>query len=121
MTGNPFLSPYYIGQPLKRSQHFTHLMGTAPTSVVCKPGQVEVTAENLDKLVAAKSTDLYKTTMLINNVATLAGMVIGGVHGYRRNNSSIGWAIGWGLLGAVTPFMTTGIAFAQGFTKGSKK
>lgn len=34
-------------------------------------------------------------------------------HGYIRNNGSIGWALGWGLLGLLgVPF-----ALAQGFAK----
>lgn len=37
-------------------------------------------------------------------------------HGYRRN-SSVGWAIGWGLLAGLTPPITLGIAIAEGFGK----
>lgn len=35
-------------------------------------------------------------------------------HGYKRNDS-IGWAIGWGLLGALFPIITIPVAVAQGF------
>jgi hypothetical protein len=37
-------------------------------------------------------------------------------HGYKRNDS-VGWAIGWGVLGALFPVITPTIAVAQGFAK----
>lgn len=44
------------------------------------------------------------------------GMGVAAFHGYRRNNS-VGWAIVWGLLGAVFPVITNVIAFAEGYAK----
>jgi hypothetical protein len=38
-------------------------------------------------------------------------------HGYKRNHGSIGWAIGWGLVGGLFPVISVGIAAAQGFGK----
>lgn len=49
-----------------------------------------------------------------------AGAGAGAYHGYKRNNS-VGWAIGWGILGAWFPLFTVPIAFAQGFGKRAKK
>jgi hypothetical protein len=46
----------------------------------------------------------------------VAGMAIGAYHGYKRNNS-VGWAIGWGLLGGLIPIIVIPIAFAQGIGK----
>lgn len=40
-------------------------------------------------------------------------------HGYKRNNS-IGWAIGWVLIGGLAPVIALPIAFAQGFAKRKK-
>jgi len=37
-------------------------------------------------------------------------------HGYKRNNS-VGWAIGWGVLGFLFPIITPAIALAQGYGK----
>lgn len=37
-------------------------------------------------------------------------------HGYRRNRS-VGWAIWWGVMGAMFPVITPVIAVAQGFGK----
>lgn len=38
-------------------------------------------------------------------------------HGYRRNRGSIGWTIGWFLLGNAFPVLVPAIALAQGFGK----
>jgi hypothetical protein len=46
--------------------------------------------------------------------ASIGGTAIGAYHGYKRNNGSIGWAIGWALLGGIFPIITVPIAFAQG-------
>lgn len=37
-------------------------------------------------------------------------------HGYKRNDS-VGWAIWWGVMGALFPVITPTIAVAQGFGK----
>lgn len=49
-------------------------------------------------------------------IASLAGTGLGAYHGYKRHDS-IGWAIGWGLLGGLFPIITIPVAFAQGFGK----
>ena len=38
-------------------------------------------------------------------------------HGYKRNNDSLGWALGWGFLGGMFPIVAPAIAFAQGLGK----
>lgn len=43
-----------------------------------------------------------------------AGTAVGAYHGYKRNDS-VGWAIGWALLGGAFPFIVIPVAFAQGF------
>ena len=43
-----------------------------------------------------------------------ASMAASAYHGYRRNES-IGWALWWGLMGAMFPVITPVIALAQGF------
>lgn len=42
-------------------------------------------------------------------------------HGYKRNNS-VGWGIWWGVMGALFPIITPGVALIEGFGKraGSK-
>jgi len=49
-------------------------------------------------------------------ILSMAGAALGAFHGYKRNDS-IGWAIGWGLLGSIAPIIVIPIAFAQGFGK----
>jgi len=41
-------------------------------------------------------------------------------HGYKRNNS-VGWAVWWGLMGAMFPIITPVIAVAQGYAKPAQK
>ncbi len=53
-------------------------------------------------------------------VLGLAGAAIGAYHGYKRNNS-VGWAIGWSLLGGIAPVIVIPVAFAQGIDKEKPK
>lgn len=52
-------------------------------------------------------------------VAATAAMAASAYHGYRRNEAAapVGWALWWGLWGALVPFITLPIAFAQGFAE----
>jgi hypothetical protein len=45
-----------------------------------------------------------------------AGAAAGAYHGYKRTGS-VGWAIGWALLGGMFPVITIPVALAQGFGK----
>ncbi len=47
-------------------------------------------------------------------LAGVAGAALGAYHGYKRNDS-VGWAIGWSLLGSIAPIIVIPIAFGQGF------
>lgn len=49
-------------------------------------------------------------------IASTASMAASAYHGYKRNDS-VGWAIGWGILGALFPVITPTIAVAQGYGK----
>jgi hypothetical protein len=46
-------------------------------------------------------------------LASVAGGVVGAYHGYKRNDS-VGWAIGWSLLGSLFPVIVIPVAYAQG-------
>lgn len=46
-------------------------------------------------------------------VAGVAGTALGAYHGYKRNNS-VGWAIGWAVLGGIFPVIVIPLAYAQG-------
>jgi hypothetical protein len=62
----------------------------------------------------------YPTLWKGYQVAAAAGGVLGAYHGYKRTES-IGWAIGWSLLGGLFPFITIPIAYAQGFGQRAKR
>ena len=49
-------------------------------------------------------------------VISTASMAASAYHGYKRNNS-VGWAIGWALLGGMFPVITIPVSLAQGFGK----
>jgi hypothetical protein len=60
-----------------------------------------------------------QTIAVIGWALTLGGTAAGAYHGYKRNNS-LGWAIGWALLGGLFPVITLSVAAAQGFGKRAK-
>jgi len=67
----------------------------------------------------APARDPGAPEVAISNTALLlstAGTVLGAYHGYKRNDS-VGWAIGWGLLGGMFPIFVVPIAVAQGYGK----
>lgn len=68
--------------------------------------------------VTASGLSLY--TMLWLGLS-LAGGGVGAYHGYKRNRGSVGWAIGWSLLGAWFPVIVIPVAFAQGLGKPAKR
>lgn len=66
---------------------------------------------------AGDGTDLFADLPSIPTwyrIFAAAGTVVGVYHGYKRNDS-VGWAIGWGLLGGLVPEFVIPIALAQGF------
>lgn len=50
-------------------------------------------------------------------VLQLASVAASAYHGARRNRGSFGWALGWGVLGAIFPIVTPIVAIAQGYAK----
>lgn len=50
-------------------------------------------------------------------ILSAASVGVSAYHGYKRNNGSIGWAIGWAMLGGLFPVITPAIALAQGLGK----
>lgn len=45
---------------------------------------------------------------------SVLGAATGAYHGYRRNDS-IGWALGWAVLGGLFPIVTIPVSLAQGY------
>jgi hypothetical protein len=69
-------------------------------------------------LNTAGAFDFPKPTAMtyVWEVVSAASVGISAYHGYKRNNS-VGWAIGWGLLGGMFPILVPTIALAQGLGK----
>jgi hypothetical protein len=57
----------------------------------------------------------------LGGILSLAGAGTGAYHGYKRNHESVGWAIGWGLLGGLVPIITIPVSLAQGFGQPKKE
>ncbi len=58
-------------------------------------------------------TALKRTLAIAYGLASIAGTGIGAYHGYKRNDS-VGWAIGWAMLGGLFPVIVIPVAYAQG-------
>ncbi len=64
----------------------------------------------IDDPMMGVMTTIYK-------LGSLAGGVVGAYHGYKRHRGSIGWAIGWSLLGGLFWPIALPVAYAQGVGK----
>lgn len=69
--------------------------------------------ENLDRKASLGATSMLPSFDLF----ALLGAGLGAFHGYKRNDESVPWAVGWGLLGLNFPILTTLAAFYEGFGK----
>lgn len=56
---------------------------------------------------------LWRNVWYAASAASFAASIY---HGYKRNDS-VGWAIWWGLMGALFPVVTPTVAVIQGFGK----
>ncbi len=87
---------------------FGELVSYQPTAVLgAEPGLAP--AEAPGPIARVLASPIYRLVSL----ASTAGLAF---HGYRRNES-VGWAIGWALLGGLAPVIAWPVAFAQGFGK----
>lgn len=59
------------------------------------------------------STSTIDSSIASSGLWSAAGAAIGAYHGYKRNKS-VGWALVWGMFGAISPIITSAVAFAQG-------
>jgi hypothetical protein len=69
-----------------------------------------------DTLTAGEFYREHPALVIVHSLLSTAGMVAGAYHGYKRNES-VGWAIGWALLGSMFPYITIPVSLAQGFGK----
>jgi hypothetical protein len=70
-------------------------------------------APNQGVLIDNGPTALKRTLAVAYGLASIAGTAVGAYHGYKRNDS-VGWAIGWALLGGLFPVVVIPVAYAQG-------
>jgi hypothetical protein len=47
----------------------------------------------------------------------LLGAGFAGYHGFKRNHDSVGWGAWWAFLGALSPFLTNGVAVVEGYAQ----
>lgn len=74
-------------------------------------------ADNLTNAAPASGSAMMSaSSMQMWRLLSVASSGLSAFHGYRRNNS-IGWAVGWAILGGMFPVVVPAIAFAQGFGK----
>lgn len=84
---------------------------------------VEVTSRSLTRGDASSiqrvrigAEESIDTVSPLWTTISIAGSALGAYHGWKRTGS-VGWTIGWTLLGGMFPIPTTAVAFAQGFAK----
>lgn len=70
----------------------------------------------IDSLAWDEREGKLKTGGAVFGVLSTVSMAASAYHGYKRNES-VGWALWWGLMGALFPVITPVIGVAQGFGK----
>jgi len=86
--------------------------------------QVFGSLARVEPVLGETEVEVKSNTSTIDTLAWLGrigGTVSGAYHGYKRNNESIGWGIGWALLGNIFWPVTIPVSLAQGFGKPAKK
>jgi hypothetical protein len=69
-----------------------------------------------DGTATAEEAAYLRGQMMVMATFASVGLALGAYHGYKRNKSA-GWALAWGLAGAVMPVPTVSFAFGQGFAR----
>ena len=78
-----------------------------------------ITSTGQDERPAVTERDV-STLGVIATGLSVAGTTMGAYHGYKRNDS-VGWGIGWALLGGAFPVIAIPIMLAQGFGEKARK
>lgn len=99
----------WTGGPFSEGSRFHGPVYTRPQATL--PWQ-ERPLWGVDEDIKAAKVSLAVSA--VYGIGTLAGMVGGAYHGYKRNGDSVGWAIGWALLGGFWP-ITIPVMIVQGF------
>jgi hypothetical protein len=92
-------------------------VATRALAIGADPGMINLALQNIASNTPSKiQFNVPLPWRIFWGVASTVSTGLGAYHGYKRN-SSIGWAIWWGLMGGIFPIVTPAIAFAQGFGK----
>ena len=103
-------------------QYSAPARGKIIAAYVAASGEATTLQNALDRLkrnaeaFRAGDFTVSKTATTIWGVLATLSAAASGYHGYRRNNS-LGWGIGWFVLGSLFPVITPTVALAQGFGK----
>jgi hypothetical protein len=95
---------------------FEALKASAPF----KTGEAEEIIGGKD-IMGGTAETVAGTLALAHMVASFVGGPLGAVHGYRRNNDSIGWGIGWFFFGGMMPEIALPLMYVEGFGKPASK
>ncbi len=85
-------------------------IGASPDGIGLPP--LGLTVQTVNESTPASTA--RKVIVQLYGLASIAGAGLGAYHGYKRNNS-VGWAIGWAVLGGLFPIITIPVSMAQGF------
>lgn len=93
-------------------------MGASPDGLGYAPVPMRgFGADALQPQMVENTGSLKRTLVAIHAVASLAGGAVGVYHGYKRNDDSVGWALGWGFFGSLLPLIAVPLMFGQGLGK----
>jgi len=71
----------------------------------------------VEEWAATAEGTIIKKVVIAMQFLRPVGAVVSGIHGYRRNDSSWGAALGWAALGFLFPIITPVVGLAQGYGK----
>lgn len=109
------LQPYDVESRNKILSAFLKLDGYAP--LVTHVNAALATSSGASRI--DWQSPRVRTGATIWSAVSLASSVASVYHGYKRNQS-VGWAIVWGIMGALFPIITPVVAVAQGYGKPAK-
>jgi hypothetical protein len=96
------------------------LRSYGPGVAAIPPAGWPVVVETVDPRTLLPETTADQVVRYGWGAASLVSMVLGVIHGYRRNHGSVAWAAAWGAMGSAFPVFTPALAYVQGFGIPSK-
>lgn len=120
-----YLGPFYqgCGSPERPCEPSPLPASVAAMRVATRGGALGSIVDAYLGDVTLSDGTVVETSWVQSPIFRVIAMLSVGVsvyHGYKRNNGSIGWALGWGLLGAFFPVITPAVALAQGLGQRKK-